>query len=167
MDIQSALKSQYHAALKTLRYAIEKCPDTLWDNPEDGAARFWRVAYHTLYFAHLYLQKDQESFAPWAKHQEEANFIQSVPWDGSRPPKACTTFTRDELLEYWRICDGMINAGVDALDLSSPQCGFPWYRMPTLEHQIVNIRHIQHHAAALATRLRRSAGISIDWVGAA
>jgi hypothetical protein len=37
--------------------------------------------------------------------------------------------------------------------------------MPTLEHQIVNIRHIQHHAAALSSRLRRSAGIGVNWVG--
>jgi hypothetical protein len=58
----------------------------------------------------------------------------------------------------------MIDPGVDGLDLSAPECGFPWYQMPKLEHQIVNIRHIQHHAAALSTRLRRSAGIDIDWV---
>ncbi len=74
-------------------------------------------------------------------------------------------FTRNDLLEYWRACDAMIDAGVDALNLSAPQCGFPWYTMSTLEHQIVNIRHIQHHAAALSTRLRRSVGIEIDWVG--
>jgi hypothetical protein len=37
--------------------------------------------------------------------------------------------------------------------------------MSTLEHQIVNIRHIQHHAASLGSRLRRSAGIAINWVG--
>ena len=40
MNIESALKSQYHAALKTLRHAIEKCPDALWDDPADGAAPF-------------------------------------------------------------------------------------------------------------------------------
>ncbi len=167
MNIQSALKSQYHAALKSLRLAIEKCPDALWDDPADGPARFWRVVYHTLFVTHFYLQQDQNSFTPWAKHQEEANFIETVPWDSSRPPKPCNPFTRDELLEYWSICDDMIDRGVDALDLSAPQCGFPWYKMPTLEHQIVNIRHTQHHAAALATRLRRTAGISIDWVGRA
>jgi hypothetical protein len=37
--------------------------------------------------------------------------------------------------------------------------------MPTLEHQIVNIRHIQNHAAALSTRLRRAAGVEVKWVG--
>lgn len=163
MDVRPALRSQYHATLLTLREVIEKCPDKMWDDPTDSAP-FWRVAYHTLYFAHLYLQQDQESFKPWARHRDEAQYISSVPREG-RPPKKCEPFSRGELLEYCDECSGMIEAGVDALDLSAPQCGFPWYKMSTLEHQIVSIRHIQHHAAALAGRLRRSAGIAIDWVG--
>ena len=165
MDVRSALKSQYDAALKTLHDVFEKCPDGMWNDPADSSAPFWRVAYHTMYFAHLYLQQNQEAFTPWARHREEANFISSVPREGHPPPKPCEPFTRDDLLEYCNVCDAMVDAGVDALDLSAPQCGFPWYKMPTLEHQIVNIRHIQHHAAILSSRLRRSAGISVNWVG--
>jgi hypothetical protein len=165
MDVRAALKSQYHAALKTLHEVIETCPDVTWNDPTYDPARFWRVAYHTLFYTHFYLQQDQEAFTPWARHREEAQFISSVPWETQRPPKACEPFTRNDLLEYCDVCDGMIDAGVDALDLSAPQCGFPWYEMPTLEHQIVNIRHIQHHAAALSSRLRRSAGIEVPWVG--
>jgi hypothetical protein len=163
MNVQSALKSQYHAALSALRSDVEKCPDALWNDPGDGAAPFWRVVYHTLFYTHFYLQQDQNRFVPWAGHREEANFLDTVSGDNPRPPRPCKPFTRDELLEYWRICDGMIDRGVDVLDLSAPQCGFPWFKMPTLEHQILNIRHTQHHAAALATRLRRTAGISIEW----
>jgi hypothetical protein len=165
MEVRSALKSQYHAALKTLHDVIEKCPEELWNDPADSSAPFWRVAYHTLFYAHLYLQQNQEAFTPWARHREEAQYISSVPREANRPPKQCEPFTRKDLLDYCKECDGMIDGGVDALDLSAPQCGFPWYKMPTLEHQIVNIRHIQHHAAALSSRLRRSAGISINWVG--
>jgi DinB superfamily len=164
MDVRSALKSQYHAALKTLREAIELCPDSMWDDPADGPAPFWRVAYHTLFYAHFYLQQTQDDFTPWARHRDEAQFMGSVPLENS-PPKPCAPYTRDDLLEYWQICDEQIDGGVDSLDLSAAQCGFPWYKMPTLEHQIVNIRHIQHHAAALSTRLRRSAGIAVRWVG--
>jgi hypothetical protein len=51
------------------------------------------------------------------------------------------------------------------MDLAAPTCGFPWYPMSKLEHQIVNIRHIQHHAGSLSTRLRLKAGILIAWVG--
>jgi hypothetical protein len=165
MDVRAALKSQYHAALKMLHEVIEKCPDVTWNDPSYDPARFWRVAYHTLFYTHFYLQQDQEGFTPWARHREEAQFFSNVPWETQRPPKACEPFTRDDLLEYCDVCDGMIDAGVDALDLTAPQCGFPWYEMPTLEHQIVNIRHIQHHAAALSSRLRRSAGIEVPWVG--
>ncbi len=164
MDVRSALKSQYHGVLKTLRDVIENCPDSMWDDPADGSARFWRVAYHTLFYAHFYLHQRQEDFTPWARHREEAQVLASVPANDEQAPEPREPFTRDDLLEYLGECDRMIDPGVDALDLSAPQCGFPWYTMPKLEHQIVNIRHIQHHAAILSSRLRRSAGISIDWV---
>ena len=53
MNIQSALKSQYHAALKTLRHAVEKCPDALWDDPADRAAPFCASSI-TRYFIRTY-----------------------------------------------------------------------------------------------------------------
>ena len=165
MDVRSALKSQYHAALKTLRLAIEKCPEAMWNRPADGFAAFWRVAYHTLFYTHFYLQKDQHSFTRWARHQDEAQVTGKIQREGNRDPKPCQPYTREDILEYWQLCDGLIDAGVDALDLSAPECGFSWYQMPKLEHQLVSIRHIQHHAAALSTRLRREAGVAVDWVG--
>src|SRR6266849_8800534 len=62
MDVRSALKSQYHAALKTLHQVIEHSPDGMWNDPADSSAPFWRVAYHTLFFTHFYLQPTQEEF---------------------------------------------------------------------------------------------------------
>ena len=77
-------------------------------------------------------------------------------------------YTRAQILDYWSICDGMVDERVDALDLDSPESGFPWYPgMPKLEHQLVNIRHIQHHAAALSSRLRRESGVAVPWVSRA
>jgi hypothetical protein len=37
--------------------------------------------------------------------------------------------------------------------------------MSKLEHQFVSIRHIQHHAAVLGSRLRREGGVEVAWVG--
>jgi len=167
MDVSAALKSQYHASLKALRRAVERCPDELWDDPADGSAAFWRVAYHVLFFTHFYLQKDEHSFTPWSRHQPDAHYLGNVPSDDNRPPCPCEPYTRDDIFEYLRVCDDMVDDCVDALELSAPESGFPWYPMPKLEHQLVNIRHIQHHAAALASRLRREAGVSIAWVGCA
>jgi len=70
------------------------------------------------------------------------------------------------VLEYWSFCDGMIDGIVDAMDVLSPESGFWWYPIPKIEHQIVNIRHIQHHTAQLADRVRTAANVGIDWVGA-
>jgi hypothetical protein len=59
----------------------------------------------------------------------------------------------------------LVDEAVDGLDLASPQSGFPWYKVSKLEHQLVNIRHIQHHTAQLVDRLRAADDIGIKWVG--
>jgi hypothetical protein len=165
MDIRAALKSQYHAGLKALRLAVEKCPEAMWDDPRDGWAAFWRVAYHTLFFAHMYLQADERSFVPWTRHRADADCLGVITWEGGRMPAPCETFTREEILEYWRVCDGMVDRAVDGMDLDRNECGFSWYPMGKLEHQLVNIRHIQHHAAVLSARLWREGGVAVEWIG--
>ena len=55
----------------------------------------------------------------------------------------------------------MIDDAVDALDLDSTESGFSWYHMSKLEHQFVNIRHIQHHAGQLIDRVRSAADVGI------
>lgn len=162
MDTRAALKSQYHAALKTLRLTIEACPEERWDDPANGLARFWRVVYHTLFFTHFYLQDDHEHFTPWEHHRKEV-----FEDDDGNPPESDEPYTRESLLAYWQTCDAMVDGRVDAMDLDAAGSGFPWYPMPKLEHQLVNLRHIQHHAAALSSRLRREAAIEIRWVGRA
>jgi hypothetical protein len=165
MDIRPALKSQYHAALWTVRQCIEACPDSMWADPKDGYAAFWRGAYHTLFFTHMYLQKDHASFVPWSKHQEEAEDLGPLNGPNGQTPKPSVPHSKQEILDYWSICDAMIDPALDAMDLESPTCGFSWYSMGKLEHQLVNLRHIQHHAAALSMRLRLGAGIDVRWVG--
>ena len=57
MEIREVLKSQYLAALEMMRQAVERCPESLWDDPQDHN-RFWHVAFHTLFYTHLHLQAD-------------------------------------------------------------------------------------------------------------
>ncbi len=58
---RDALKGQYHAGLRMLRQAIEVCPDDLWEGG-DHPNQFWHVAYHGLFYTHLYLQPDEAAF---------------------------------------------------------------------------------------------------------
>lgn len=81
-----------------------------------------------------------------------------------RPPQTGKPLTKLEVFEYWSVCDNSIDEWVDAIDLLDPESGFSWYKLSKLEHQIISIRHTQHHAAQLADRVRAEADIGIDWV---
>jgi len=175
--LRSVLKSQYHAALATLRGAIEACPRELWVSDEFPKP-YWRVAYHALYFAHFYLQPRVPDFVPWDLDQHDIHSLDDRPpprgFDDNEefkgvpesPPQTGKPYTQAEVLAYWDLCDSMIDAGVDRLDLLSNESGFSWYRVPKIEHQIISIRHIQHHAAQLAERLRHATHTHLEWVGA-
>jgi hypothetical protein len=163
MNLRAALKSQYHAALIMLKQVIERCPDDLWTAGGHPSA-YWQIAYHTLFFTHFYLQPDLKAFRPWERARKEYECLEEVYLPPHGPPKLGEPYTKADVLDYWRVCNEMIDAGVDALDLDAPQSGFPWYDMTKLDHQLVNIRHIQHHTGQLDDRLRL-AGREIEWIG--
>lgn len=164
IPIKPVLKSQYHASLSMLKQAIDCCPENLWSssiypNP------FWHVAYHALFFLHMYLQSDSDSFRPWTKHRKDYEFMGLLPWPPHNQPDIEEPYTKEQVMEYLQICEEMIDDAVEKLDLDAKDCGFWWYKMSKLEHQFVNIRHTQHHAAQLMDRLRQEAGVSVDWIG--
>jgi len=156
-ETAAVLKAQYRSALHMLGAAIGKCPDSLWTSAKGHDAPYWRIAFHALFFTHFYLQTDKDHMARWPKHRGQLQ-------DLSGPPaEADDVYTRDEMLEYLAFCREMVDGCVDAMDLSAADCGFPWYRQGKLEHQLNNIRHIQHHVAQLGDRLRSATGQGIDW----
>lgn len=158
-----------------LRDCIESCPDRLWEaglpasfpssgeriNEEREARTFWRVAYHCLYFTHLYAMPRKEDFKSWDKNQDQAWNIWIGP-DEPIPPKE-TTYSREELLGYLDWMVEKIDGWVDAVDLDSQESGFDWYKdFPKLDHQILNIRHLGTHVGQLSERLM-VAGIDTKW----
>jgi DinB superfamily len=165
--LRAMLKSQYHAALAMLRDAVERCPDEVWLDTRPRNA-FWQVAYHALFFADFYLLRSPEAFQPWEGHQanvQNPNGIAGPPNPSSSLPLLPEPYTKAQVLAYWALCDAAVDPRVDALDLASPESGFYWYKIPKLEHQLVNLRHIQHHTGQLVDRLRGDADIGIRWVG--
>ena len=162
------LKSQYHASLAMLRDAIEQCPDDLWLSKEHANA-YWQVAYHAIFFAHLYLFPNHAAFQPWAGHQKDVqneDGLPGPPEEGNSLPLLPEPYTKAQALRYWQICDDMVDSALDAMNLDDPECGFFWYKISKFEHQLVNLRHIQHHTAQLADRLRAARNVGVRWVGA-
>jgi hypothetical protein len=152
MDTRAVIQSQYLAALEMLHLILEKCPDALWDRAEDKN-RFWQVAYHTLFYAHLYLQPSLESSVPWAKRRKGAHNLE----DESEP------YRKEELLEYLDFCREQVRQQVPLVDLDAPS-GFEWLAMNKLELQLYNLRHIQQHIGELSERLGKEASLDVDWV---
>ena len=63
MNTKEVIRSQYQASLEMLAQAIFKCPQSLWADPQDKN-QFWHIAYHALFYTHLYLQASEEEFPP-------------------------------------------------------------------------------------------------------
>ena len=157
MDIRSALKTQYRAALAMLRQAIERCPDEVWTSGVHPR-NYWRIAYHTVFYARLYLEPGETSFTKWEMDRSTCEAL-----CGS--PEVMLPYTQQELTEYIDRLTDSVDRSVDNLDLDSVSTGFSWYpNMTKLEHQILNIRHLQGHVGQLS-ELLMSNGIDVDWMG--
>jgi hypothetical protein len=165
MDTKQVIRSQYLAALEMLKQAVAKCPDPLWDAAEDRN-KFWHVAYHALFYTHLYLQDAEKDFTAWEKHRDEYQFMGQVPWPPHNLPKIGAAYTREEILAYLAFVREQVQERVPALDLEAAS-GFDWQPFGKLELQIYNIRHLQHHTAELYERLGARAGSELDWIGRA
>ncbi len=158
--IKSALKSQYQAALAMFRSAVEKCTKELWldggfPNPT------WRVAYHTVYFYHLYLHQNLRDYSPLPGHREGAQNMPSDPDGGEMK-----AYSKVEILSLIDHLISITGDAVDKLDIEAEGSGFPWYQVNKCEHQLVNLRHLQHHIAQLQDRIRNRQNAGISWVRA-
>ena len=153
--IKDALKSQYKASLSTLINAMGICDDDLWTS-EDYPNRTWQMVYHCLFFTNLYLYQRLEDRKNWSLHRKDHQTLGNT--EGKEP------YTRAELIQCARELLQKIDPLVDALDLNAKQSGFHWYHVNKLEHQLVNLRHLQHHLAQLQDRIRNKQDIGVGWI---
>ncbi|HLK15336.1 MAG TPA: hypothetical protein VKT78_11060 [Fimbriimonadaceae bacterium] len=156
MDIRDALKGQYHAGLRMLRECVELCPEEMW---LAGAPReYWRIAYHAVFFTHLYMGQNEAAFKPWHKHQAAAYDL----W--GEDELTFEPYTKADVIGYIDDVREMVNPTVDALDLDTDDPGFHWYKnINKLEHELLNLRHIQGHVGQLSERLMAQ-GIDSSWI---
>ena len=147
MEILKIIESQYLAALEMLKEVIVKCPEALW-NASGDVDPSWRKAYHTLFYAHLYLQDTKRDFRPWPKHHD---------------PDTGAPFSKAEVLEYLTFTQIQVQERVPRLNLEAAS-GFEWLSFGKHELQLYNIRHIQQHAGELYERLGSRENIELDWI---
>lgn len=160
-SVRESLANQFKSSLAMLTQAVQLCPESLWQAGSPN--RFWRIAYHTLFYLHLYLAPSDAEFVPWEKHRADYNFLGAVPWRPGEAPRIGELYTQAELLEYAAFCGTEIETRIASVDLGAPS-GFYWLPMNKFELQLYNLRHLAHHTGQLADRLRSQAGIGLPWV---
>jgi len=150
-----------------LRQTVQQFPDEAWTRRDHRNAP-WQIAYHVLYFTHLYLMPDEAAFQAWSGQQptevQNPDGIGGAPEPESELPDIPEPYSRAQVLAYLRFCDQMVDDAVGALDLDSLESGFSWYQVPKLEHQLITLRHLQHHTGQLQDRLRAAADVGVGWV---
>lgn len=156
MDSREAIRSQYLSSLEMMKQAVETCPEEMWANGEDKD-HFWQIAYHALFYTHLYLQKTVADFIAWPKHLDGAE-RQDTPLE-----KIGRVYTKAEILEYLGLCQDQVVRQTSMLDLEAPS-GFEWLPFGKLELQIYNIRHLQQHVGEMFERLGTRASARLNWV---
>lgn len=160
INIHQVIQSQYLASLEMLKNAIELCSNQVWEQKTKN--RFWHIAYHALFYTHLYLQEKEANFQPWEKHVGD---IGSLTSSQEEIEQSKEPFSKEEILSYLKYCQDQIKTLLLRLDLESPNSGFYWLPFSKLELQFYNIRHIQHHTGELCDRLGKEVAIDVDWVG--
>lgn len=176
--LKLALKEQYHAALAMLADCVEKCTDDLWttpsrkdvdpDHPNRFCIRsFWRIAFHGIFFTHLYLAQNEDAFQPWpSRRNGYFDGMWQKPWD-IEPyefPEDAEPTTKQEILDYIRYVDSILDSTIDGLDLNSEESGIPWYRnFGKLSHELLTLRHLQGHVGQLSELLMQR-DIDTDWI---
>ncbi len=163
VETKQVLKSQYHAALEMLWQSIARCPVSLWNDPADKN-RFWHVAYHALFYTHLYLHDREDDFEPWSGNRPKVQFLGRLPWPPYEEPEIGEPYTPAELLDYCSFCGRKVEQHLDDIDLAGDS-GFDWLPFGKLELQLYSIRHIQHHTGELMERLGSRAGVDVPWIG--
>ncbi len=160
MDIHKVIQSQYLAALEMTKGAIENCPEQIWDAGKDKN-RFWHLAYHALFYMHLYLQPTEADFVNWTKARQFRSLGDPPETNGKTDD---VPYSKAELLEYVEFCRNQVKEVVPHLDLHA-ESGFHWLPFSKLELQIYNIRHLMQHTGELLERLWVDAEVEVRWVG--
>ena len=164
MDIAASFCSQYLAALEMLKQTISLCPEPVWDAPADET-KFWHIAYHALYFTHLYLHDTRQSFKPWPLHREQYQYLGGhLPFKPDERVHIGEPYTPSAELEFLAFCQQQIIERVPCTNMEAAS-GFEWLPFNKFELQIYNIRHLQEHTGELMERLGTRTHIQLDWVG--
>jgi uncharacterized damage-inducible protein DinB len=164
-NLKTSIWQQFGASIDYLAGQVNACPDELWLAPlwqtpdaKPERAQFWYVAYHTLFWLHLYLTGAEEGFLPPAP-------FTLIEQDGDDPlPER--VYTKAELQAYLKDGRQKCQATIEALtdETAGRRCQFSWGECSFLELLVYNMRHVHGHASQLNMLLGQNGTSSPDYI---
>lgn len=154
---KTILWRQLGAGIDMLENALVACPDELWGDRSEQP-EYWYLTYHTLFWLDLYLSGSVEGFSP-----PEPFTLEELDPAGLMPERV---YAKDELHDYLRHCRRKCRAMIESLteEKAKGLSVFGWGEISFAELLLINMRHVQHHAAQLNLILRRKVGSAPGWV---
>ncbi len=162
--LRELIGNQLQAALRTLGWPIDKCPEAAWDAPIANLA-FCQVAFHTLFFTDFYLGTSERGFREQQFHRDNPRFFRD--YEELEDRKQVLLYDRVTIKAYLEHCrtKGQAVLAEETADTLGAPCGFTSREFSRAELYIYTTRHIQHHAAQLALRLRLDYQQDTPWFG--
>lgn len=160
MNLHEVITSQYNASLEMFENSLSSCPESLWQDAS-YENRFWHIAFHTMFWTHMYLNDTEHSFEKWEKHIEDYQWLN---FRSNNYAEEEVIYSKEEVLNYLSFCRAQLSGHLPTLNFENAG-GFSWIRVNKLELHIYNIRHIQHHTSQLTDRLKEVEDTPIKWVG--
>ena len=161
---QELISGQYGAALCMLGRCIDRCPESLWNEPV-GNLKFCQVAFHVLFFTDFYLEESDRTVRDQPFHREHADFFRD--YEELEYVEQKQMYDRPAIRNYLQHCRTKFARVVaeESEQTLVARCGFARRDFSRAELHLCNVRHIQHHASQLSLRLLHVTGAGIDWVG--
>lgn len=159
---RSMVHRQLVAALNTVGQVIEAAHEGLWlADHIDGKMN--QAVFHTLFFADLYLNKSPEGFKDQEFHRNNLTLFQD--YQEERDEEPTNIYSRSACAEYLEFCKHKAEAAtsIETEESLTGESGFSWYACTRAEMYLINIRHIQHHAAQLGLRLQMAGKSPLQW----
>ncbi|MEK6262388.1 MAG: DinB family protein [Planctomycetota bacterium] len=156
--------NQFAAAFCMLETCNDRCPDAAWDAPVANL-KFCQVAFHTLFYADFYLGRNADALRRQPFHHDHQQFFRD--YEELEDRTQVLLYDKPSIKTYLDHCRKKaleVIAAETAESLAGPS-GFERRTFSRAELHVLNIRHIQHHAAQLSLRLRIDFHQDIPWIG--
>jgi uncharacterized damage-inducible protein DinB len=149
--LQETMIKQTNQVLKTLRTAIENCPDELWKAGESSYLVIARLAFHALEAIDYHLDPAPDQYQ-WGKY--------GLDWEGS---DADALWDQARTLAYLDEMLAKALAFVEYPDGLLAEDTTPRWFLSRLDHLCYALRHLVQHTGEINALLRQAGAAVGGW----